>query len=165
MENFEKLKENALKAYSVFDGAVKAMLENLPKHNVVSGNIMQRTNSFLAACKITGDNPEDARFHIGPIHLIAQNKLEVICKALCEGVILTYRDCNQKKWYPWMKWDEASSGFRFGVAHCAYTTANAALGSRLQVDTEEKAKYLGTHPEFVILLNQLLINHENETIR
>jgi hypothetical protein len=161
MEKLDIIKENAIKAYNEGCPDVKKILTNLFGKDVfVPANIMDIVTSFLDACKVTGDNPNDKKFTEGPIHRIAQEKLEVICEALRQGVILSFANENQKKWFPWMKWDKQTSGFRFHVALYDYSHACADLGSRLCVDTEAKAKYLGTHPEFVKLLNQLLINHE-----
>lgn len=166
MQKIEVYLENVIKTYNAGCPDVKKVLENLfGKNNFVPQNIMDRVTSFEEACKITGDIPGNAKFVSGSAHIIAAEKLEVICKALCEGVKLTYRNGNQKKWYPVMIWDESASGFRFYDALYDFSAALACLGSRLQVDTEAKAKYLGTHPEFVKLLNDLQINHEHETIR
>jgi hypothetical protein len=163
MQEVKFNEQNIRKTFEQGDAKEKKFLQRLLGEDFFKPkDIMDRVKSFLDACHETGEDPNDTKFTQGSAHRVAQEKLEVICKALCDGVKLTYRDGNQRKWFPWMIWHEETSGFRFDGAFYGYSTSNALLGSRLQVDTEAKAKYLGTHPEFVTLINQLLINHENE---
>jgi hypothetical protein len=154
MSTIEILKSNALKAYNKADEKGKELLLNLFGKDEFSQKITDRVKSFLDACEVTGDNPNDKKFHTGAEDDIAYQKLKVVTSALREGVVLDYGNDNQKKWYPYFIY--GASGFRFYDTDYDITYTRAGGGSRLCVDTEEKAKHLGTTPEFLELYNQLL---------
>lgn len=103
-----------------------------------------------------------------PKHIIAQMKLEVICKALWGGEVKVYPDPagNRVYWYPWfalytsdeingMSDDDrrallsaaaatgACAGFGCLLATYRSSYSDARGGFRLCLDTEEKAKYFG----------------------
>ena len=137
---------------------LKQFVQSIDKK--ISTNIMDRIKSFEDACKETGDDPNDKKFHYGSLHIIAIEKLIIICKALNEGVKLSFRNKDQKKWYPYMIFE--GSGFRLYGAGYGYSIAHSAFGSRLCVDTQTKAEYLGTHPPFVKLYNEMMIQFEND---
>lgn len=103
-----------------------------------------------------------------PKHIIAQMKLEVICKALWGGEVKVYPDPtgNRVYWYPWFALytpdeirqmsDEdrgallsayaspgAAAGFGSLYAYNRSSRSGAYGGFRLCLDTEEKAEYFG----------------------
>lgn len=113
-----------------------------------------------------GDSVEDL-FEL-PKHIVAQMKLETICRALWGGEVKVYPDPKGERtyWYPWFALytkDEmermnkeqrgallsASAIFGalagFGSLHAIYRSSysNAHSGFRLCLDTEEKAEYFG----------------------
>jgi hypothetical protein len=156
MNTVQISKENALKAYNEGCSDVKKVLSNLfGKEFFTPKNIIDRVKSFEDACAITGEDPNDVKFTSGKPHRIALEKLEVIAHALRNGVVLSYANSNQKKWYPYFVWDQSGGGgFRFYGTGYVFTYSFTHVGSRLCVDTEEKAKYLGTH--FISLYNAML---------
>lgn len=113
-----------------------------------------------------GDSVEDL-FEL-PKHIVAQMKLETICRALWGGEVKVYPDPKGERtyWYPWFALytkDEmermnkeqrgallsapALYGARagFGSLHALIRSSysSASSGFRLCLDTEEKAEYFG----------------------
>jgi hypothetical protein len=161
--NKKTLQLDELKAKNLYKTAspeFKQMLIDTWGEKFFHENIMDRIKSFEDACKETGESPDNPKYIYGTIDEIAANKLKLICKALNEGVKLSFRNKDQKKWYPWMIFE--GSGFRLDVANCDYSITGATFGSRLCVDTQTKAEYLGTHPPFVKLYNEMMIQFEND---
>ena len=103
-----------------------------------------------------------------PKHIIAQMKLELICKALWGGDVKIYPDPDRYRlyWYPWFGLysqseiddmdDEtrgcllsatagngAYAGFGSPSALCRSSYSDAYVGFRLCLDTKEKAEYFG----------------------
>lgn len=117
---------------------------------------------------VVADTERDEDVMDLPSHIIAQMKLEVICKALWGGEVKVYPDPegNRVYWYPFFALytkDEmermnpndrgallsasanhgASAGFGFLSANLRSSRSNACSGFRLCLDTEEKAEYFG----------------------
>lgn len=113
-----------------------------------------------------GDSVEDL-FEL-PKHIVAQMKLETICRALWGGEVKVYPDPKGERtyWYPWFALytkDEmermnkeqrgallsayadtgANAGFGALDANNRSSTSDAGSGFRLCLDTEEKAEYFG----------------------
>lgn len=113
-----------------------------------------------------GDSVEDL-FEL-PKHIVAQMKLETICRALWGGEVKVYPDPKGERtyWYPWFALytkDEmermnkeqrgallsaraiygAAAGFGYLDAYSRSSHSNAYGGFRLCLDTEEKAEYFG----------------------
>lgn len=113
-----------------------------------------------------GDSVEDL-FEL-PKHIVAQMKLETICRALWGGEVKVYPDPKGERtyWYPWFALytkDEMErmnkeqrgallsasashgAGAGFGYLDADYRSSYSAAygGFRLCLDTEEKAEYFG----------------------
>lgn len=113
-----------------------------------------------------GDSVEDL-FEL-PKHIVAQMKLETICRALWGGEVKVYPDPKGERtyWYPWFALytkDEmermnkeqrgallsasanlgAAAGFGYLYASYRSSSSYAYSGFRLCLDTEEKAEYFG----------------------
>lgn len=113
-----------------------------------------------------GDSVEDL-FEL-PKHIVAQMKLETICRALWGGEVKVYPDPKGERtyWYPWFALytkdemermnkeqrgallsadasDGAAAGFGFLSAIDRSSYSLAYSGFRLCLDTEEKAEYFG----------------------
>lgn len=113
-----------------------------------------------------GDSVEDL-FEL-PKHIVAQMKLETICRALWGGEVKVYPDPKGERtyWYPWFALytkDEmermnkeqrgallsasadygAAAGFGCLYAYDRSSYSDACGGFRLCLDTEEKAEYFG----------------------
>lgn len=118
-------------------------------------------------CEVTPDADEDYTFMLPP-HIVAQMKLEVICKALWGGEVEVYPDPtgNRIYWYPWfalytkeemermsqenrgallsaIAGGGADAGFGSLLAYGRSSYSAAYSGFRLCLDTEEKAIYFG----------------------
>lgn len=151
MDTLQIKKTDAVNAYNKATVTEKTLLSNLFGKDIF-GKITDRIRTFEDACLVTGEDPHDSKFRTGTIDEMAYKKLKVIIRALNENVILDYSNQNQKKWYPWFKFE--GSGFRFGGAGYDYTLTNAAGGSRLCLHSEELAEYVGK--QFTDLYNQFL---------
>lgn len=113
-----------------------------------------------------GDSVEDL-FEL-PKHIVAQMKLETICRALWGGEVKVYPDPKGERtyWYPWFALytkdemermnkeqrgallsaaalDGAAAGFGYLHARRRSSYSRAHSGFRLCLDTEEKAEYFG----------------------
>ena len=126
--------------------------------------------SYEDACKVLGESvDEETLSEAGvPKHIIAQMKLELICKALWGGEVKVYPDPdgNRIYWYPWFELYNQSeidgmsdkergcllsgnanigayAGFGCLCADYRSSYSYAYSGFRLCLDTEEKAEYFG----------------------
>ena len=126
--------------------------------------------SYEDACKALGEEVDvEALEKAGvPKHIIAQMKLELICKALWGGEVKVYPDPdgNRIYWYPWFALYNqneidnmndkqrgcllsatagtgAIAGFGCLGALSRSSHSSAYSGFRLCLDTEEKAEYFG----------------------
>jgi hypothetical protein len=126
--------------------------------------------SYEDACTALGESVNEEKLAEAgvPKHIIAQMKLELICKALWGGEVKVYPDPEgfRRYWYPWFDlynqseidrmddeqrgcllsataYDGATAGF--GSLHTASRSSysGALSGFRLCLDTEEKAEYFG----------------------
>lgn len=126
--------------------------------------------SYEDACKALGESvDEETLSEAGvPKHIIAQMKLELICKALWGGEVKVYPDPTGERvyWYPWFALynqneidnmndkqrgcllsasapSGAGAGFGSLAAGGRSSYSSAHGGFRLCLDTEEKAEYFG----------------------
>lgn len=152
METLPISKANVLSAYKKADKKTKELLEELFGKQTLSTKVTDRIKTFEDACAETGEDPDNQKFHTGTPDEIAYNKLKVVIAALNEGVVLSFADSNQRKWYPWFEFKV--SGFRFHGTYYVITTTGANGGSRLCFHSEELAQYAGT--QFIELYNQFL---------
>lgn len=126
--------------------------------------------SYEDACKALGENVDEETLKKAgvPKHIIAQMKLELICKALWGGEVKVYPDPTGERvyWYPWFALynqneidnmndkqrgcllsagasSGALAGFGYLAASHRSSYSHAHSGFRLCLDTEEKAEYFG----------------------
>ena len=126
--------------------------------------------SYEDACKALGESVDEETLSKAgvPKHIIAQMKLELICKALWGGEVRVYPDPTGERiyWYPWfalyttseidnMNQEQrgcflsaianhgAVAGFGYLNAATRSSYSHAYSGFRLCLDTEEKAEYFG----------------------
>ena len=126
--------------------------------------------SYEDACTVLGEEVDvEALEEAGvPKHIIAQMKLELICKALWGGEVKVYPDPTGERvyWYPWFALYNqneidnmndkqrgcllsatagtgAIAGFGCLGALSRSSHSSAYSGFRLCLDTEEKAEYFG----------------------
>ena len=162
---FEVADESTKKVLMALFGNIEPTDDNKP-----SLKDYKSIRSYEDACKALGESvDEETLKNAGvPKHIIAQMKLELICKALWGGEVKVYPspDGNRIYWYPYfalynqsevegMDGEErgclrsATAGYGavagFGSLLAGYRSSHsfAASGFRLCLDTEEKAEYFG----------------------
>jgi len=82
----------------------------------------------------------------------AYKELKVIALALNEGKPMDYTDVRVSKYFPWFNAVGSGAGFSYDVCHYAYSVS--VVGSRLCVDTSEKARYMGK--QFLSIYNRYI---------
>lgn len=178
MENKKiEISESNLKAaFEVADESTKKVLValfgkiELTDDNKPSLKDYKSIRSYADACKALGEKVDEEKLSEAgvPKHIIAQMKLELICKALWGGEVKVYPDSdgNRIYWYPWFALYNQSeidgmsnkergcllsaaahsgvhAGFGCLPADSRSSYSAAGSGFRLCLDTEEKAEYFG----------------------
>ncbi len=175
-KKIEVSESNLKAAFEVADESTKkvlvALFGNIEPTDDNKPNLKdyKSIRSYEDACKALGESvDEETLSEAGvPKHIIAQMKLELICKALWGGEVKVYPDPdgNRIYWYPYFALynqsevegmgDEergcllsalalygASAGFGCLLARGRSSNSLATGGFRLCLDTEEKAEYFG----------------------
>lgn len=175
-KKIEVSESNLKAAFEVADESTKKVLEALfgkiepPDDNKPSLKDYKSIRSYADACKALGEKVDEEKLSEAgvPKHIIAQMKLELICKALWGGEVKVYPDPNGNRtyYYPWFalytkyeveRMDSEKRGVLLSAitnpgAHVGWGFANANIrsscslahsGFRLCLDTEEKAEYFG----------------------
>ena len=96
--------------------------------------------SFEDACEVLEINPNDVFSKIDTKDEIAYKKLKIIIKAINNGWTPDWANSNQYKYYTWFY--VLSSGSGFSDTHCNCTLTITYVGSRLCVDSKDKALYI-----------------------
>ncbi len=162
---FEVADESTKKVLEALFGKIEPTNENKP--NLYD---YKSIKTYEDACIALGEKVDEEKLSEAgvPKHIIAQMKLELICKALWGGKVDVYPDpdCNRIYWYPWFGLynqseiddmsDEkrgcllsaaaaagARAGFGYLAASYRSSGSTAGRGFRLCLDTEEKAEYFG----------------------
>lgn len=162
---FEVADESTKKVLVVLFGKIEPTDDNKP-----SLKDYKSIRSYADACKALGESVDEETLPKAgvPKHIIAQMKLELICKALWGGEVKVYPDPdgNRIYWYPWFAlynqseidgmsdkergcllsaaaFYGASAGFGSLDASGRSSHSLASSGFRLCLDTEEKAEYFG----------------------
>ena len=162
---FEVADESTKKVLVALFGKIEPTDDNKP-----SLKDYKSIRSYADACKALGESVDEETLSKAgvPKHIIAQMKLELICKALWGGEVKVYPDPdgNRIYWYPWfalynqseidgMSDKErgcllsaiasggAAAGFGCLTADGRSSYSAAYGGFRLCLDTEEKAEYFG----------------------
>lgn len=162
---FEVADESTKKVLVALFGNIEPTDDNKP-----SLKDYKSIRSYADACKALGESVDEETLSKAgvPKHIIAQMKLELICKALWGGEVKVYPDPdgNRIYWYPWfalynqseidgMSDKErglllsatanygAAAGWGFAIAGNRSSRSLAYCGFRLCLDTEEKAEYFG----------------------
>jgi hypothetical protein len=126
---------------------------------------MKLVISFIEACKVTNENPEDPKFTTGAVDEIAHKKLKVVAKALNVNEDGTFWepnwfDRNAAKWFPW--WTvkasakhKSGSGLVFNHAYYCYSLTY--VGSRLCYKSREIVLHLAKVKEFKKLYEDFML--------
>ena len=162
---FEVADESTKKVLVALFGKIEPTDDNKP-----SLKDYKSIRSYADACKALGESVDEETLSKAgvPKHIIAQMKLELICKALWGGEVKVYPDPdgNRIYWYPWFAlynqseidgmsdkergcllsahaFSGAFAGFGYLHAYFRSSSSDALGGFRLCLDTEEKAEYFG----------------------
>lgn len=162
---FEVADESTKKVLVALSGKIEPTDDNKP-----SLKDYKSIRSYADACKALGESVDEETLSKAgvPKHIIAQMKLELICKALWGGEVKVCPDPdgNRIYWYPWFALynqseidgmsdkergcllsagadNGATAGFGYLNANIRSSYSGAHSGFRLCLDTEEKAEYFG----------------------
>ncbi len=108
---------------------------------------MQKIKTFEDACKVLGKDPT-ATYH-------PYERLEIIVAAIVGEWKADYTDDDQAKYYPYFRYDSASSSFRFIGSDYDCSVAVAGSCVRLSLETREQSDYVGK--TFINEFNALLL--------
>lgn len=172
-KKIEVSESNLKAAFEVADESTKKVLVALfgniepTDDNKPSLKDYKTIQTYEDACKALGESVDEETLKKAgvPKHIIAQMKLELICKALWGGEVKVYPDPdgNRIYWYPWFALYNQSeidgmsdkergcllSALGAGAGFGSLSASNrssyslAYSGFRLCLDTEEKAEYFG----------------------
>ena len=160
-ETLEITRQAAIKAHDEASTKGKTLLENLFGKRVFQKDITERVKSIEDAIRELGNNDVEViqlnrMKSIGlQNHIIGNQELIVIAKALNEGWQPDWSNGEWDKWHPWFDKDDSSSAGRFSFDVSDYQRSNSSVGSRLCFKSEELADYAGT--QFLELYRELFV--------
>ncbi len=149
-ETLEITKEAAIKAHDEASTKGKTLLENLFGKRVFQKDITERVKSIEDAIRELGNNDVEViqlnrMKSIGlQNHIIGNQELIVIAKALNEGWQPDWQNDNEYKYFPWFDMDNSSSAGRFSFHASGLRHSLSAVGSRLCFKSKDLATYAGT---------------------
>ena len=148
-ETLEITKEAAIKAHDEASSKGKTLLENLFGKRVFQKDITERVKSVEDAIKELGNNDVEViqlnrMKSIGlQNHIIGNQELIVIAKALNEGWRPDWANDNQYKYFPWFDMDSSSSAGLFSFGDSDVLNSFSYVGSRLCFKSRELSNYAG----------------------
>ena len=152
-------KDNAVAAFNNADDKGKTLLSNLLGKDTFEKQIKsyQDIFSFEDACKVTGDDPKskyDSSCNCKRSYT-PDEKWEIIVKAYNPtDWKASYVDSNQKKWYPWFRYDGALGRFVFNHSYYDNSHADAGTGVRRTFSCKEHSDDAGK--KFESLINEII---------
>lgn len=136
-----------------FDSAIKHLVGNTNDDFIVDKECFSKSVVKIKKAEklIKELNPE----HIEA--LIALNELFTIAQAWnkADGFVPDFSGFEQKKWYPWFKYDKDAAGFVGAGTGSTPTSATAYLGYSLCFKTSERATQFGK--QFAELYNKVFL--------
>jgi signal-transduction protein with cAMP-binding, CBS, and nucleotidyltransferase domain len=148
METLQITKEAAILAHEEASSKGKTLLENLFGKKTFLKNIKDRVKSIEDAIAELGEDDVEVielrKLQDSGItsHILKQQIMVVITKALNEGWIPDWSNSNETKYFPWFRMGSSSgSGFSFHV--CDSWGTYSHVGSRLCFKSRELAEYAG----------------------
>ena len=152
-ETLEITKEAAIKAHDEASTNGKTLLENLFGKRVFQKDITERVKSVEDAIRELGNNDVEViqlnrMKSIGlQNHIIGNQELIVIAKALNEGWQPDWQNDNEYKYFPWFDMDNSSSAGRFSFNAAVNRSSLSHVGSRLCFKSRELSNYAGNQFE------------------
>jgi hypothetical protein len=161
MQTLQLSKQKAIELWSTASPEFKVILIESFGEKTFAGDIFQRVNSYEDACKENGTTPllpfpnpvDDDQISTNAFHMLKE-----IIKAYREGWTPDMLNSSEYKYLPWFKAEKDSSkaaGFGLSYDGYVYWRTRTVCGVRLFLPTAAKAKYVGNHPEFLKLYNQI----------
>jgi hypothetical protein len=124
--------------------------------------ITEQIKTYEDACKMLGvDGSVNGLPFSNPVNgeQVVSNsdfKLKRIVKAMNEGWVPNWKDCDERKYYLWMDLeDDKGSGLGLSFNGYDYVISRSFVGSRLVLRSSELAKYVGT--QFIELYADIMI--------
>lgn len=108
--------------------------------------------TFEDACRKAGVSPKSLFTKKDTIDEMAYKKLKLIIAVINEGWKPDWKNTSEYKWHPWFS--VRPGGFGFSDSFCDYWCTDAHCGSRLCLQTEEKADFVGK--QFEDIYNEFL---------
>ncbi len=152
-ETLEITRQAAIKAHDEASTKGKTLLENLFGKRVFQKDITERVKSIEDAIRELGNNDVEViqlnrMKSIGlQNHIIGNQELIVIAKALNEGWQPDWKNDNEYKYFPWFDMDNSSSAGRFSFLDSDYRGSCSTVGSRLCFKSRELSNYAGNQFE------------------
>jgi hypothetical protein len=146
--------KNAQKAHSEADPKGKTLLENLFGKKTFQLNYKERFKTFIDILEYHEMTAEQFKNKYGELEKdeIGYIMFKMIVKAINGDWTPDFSNVNQSKYEIRFKWSSSVGGFSYDVCDCWLT--RTAVGSRLCVESVEKAEYVGT--QFINELNDFL---------
>ena len=139
METLKIEKSEAKKIFKEGPEWLKKILTSIFGKEIFSEKITDRIKTFEDACNELCIDPEKVFNDSDSVDDKAYKKLKVIVMAINEGWEPDFNDMNQRKWFPYFT---RSSGFGFSTSDYYFALSYSLVGSRLYLETEEKAIYV-----------------------
>lgn len=126
---------------------------------ITPDEINVKVDSFEAALEYLGRENNACMYGIPYKHakaMVAMYKLITIAEAWnkADNFVPDYDNTNQYKWFPWFQ-KRGTAGFVCAYTSNAASSANAHIGSRLCLKSEERAMQFGE--QFIDLWNDFLL--------
>lgn len=147
MKTLQITEDAAKKAYDAANPKGKTLLENLFGEKVFIKDIKDRVKTIEDACGILGeDDPDVIDYHVlinaeVADHIIGNQELVIITKALNEGWTPDWYNGQWDKWFNWFYMESSSSSGRFSFCNSGLQRSDSFCGSRLCFKSKALAEY------------------------
>ena len=138
--------EAVLKAHKEAGTKGKSLLENLFENTVFKKDIKERIKTLDDAINVLGSDDVDVKNYRDMVsgglqnHIIGNQELVIITKALNEGWMPDWHNGEWDIWMNWFNMSSSSSG-RFSFFCSVLQRSYSCCGSRLCFKSEELAQY------------------------
>lgn len=147
MKTVQITEDAVLKAHNEASNKGKTLLENLFSGSVFKKDIKERVKTIEDACAVLGDDDPEVLEYIKLLtatvanHILGNQELVIIAKALNEGWTPDWHNGNWDKWFNWFNMTGSASSGRFSFDDSDYRRSNSNCGSRLCFKSKELAQY------------------------
>jgi hypothetical protein len=142
MKTLKLEKSTAIKIFKKASEEIREILISSFGPECFTGKITDRIKTYDDAWKEADDaTRKDCEiFPTDTGDVAAYKKLKLISRVINQGWIPNWDNSDQYKWFPYFK---LSSGVSFSASYYSYANTGADVGSRLCLETKEKATYAG----------------------